>query len=319
MGALGKIRNRSGLLLTVIGFAMLAFILGDFMQSKRSGSSGTFYVGEVLGENIHVQNFEKTVDIGIENWKTQNPTSVLTQGVISNIRNQAWNQLTRELIMEEEYSKLGISISDDEWMERISGINVHPEVSKIQAFQDPNTGQFDRTKVLAYLQQVEQDQTGESVRNWLNFQDYLINVIRNAKYDKLIEKGTFINSEEAMISFNEGTQITTFDYISVPYTSVDDSLIDITSKDIKKYYNENKEEKYKQDLSRDVEYVVFSVVPTLEDDNETKKSIENIKEDFANYDDYLTMVRRNSDNTRVMFNFQSQESMKNDSAFYSII
>ncbi len=319
MGALGKIRNRSGLLLTVIGFAMLAFILGDFMQSKRSGSSGTFYVGEVLGENIHVQNFEKTVDIGIENWKTQNPTSVLTQGVISNIRNQAWNQLTRELIMEEEYSKLGISISDDEWMERISGINVHPEVSKIQAFQDPNTGQFDRTKVLAYLQQVEQDQTGESVRNWLNFQDYLINVIRNAKYDKLIEKGTFVNSEEAMISFNEGTQITTFDYISVPYTSVDDSLIDITYKDIKKYYNENKEEKYKQDLSRDVEYVVFSVVPTLEDDNETKRSIENIKEDFANYDDYLTMVRRNSDNTRAMFNFQSQESMKNDSAFSSII
>ena len=49
MGALGKIRNRSGLLLAVIGFAMLAFILGDFMQSKRSGSSGTFYVGEVLG------------------------------------------------------------------------------------------------------------------------------------------------------------------------------------------------------------------------------------------------------------------------------
>ena len=65
--------------------------------------------------------------------------------------------------MEEEYSKLGLGISDDEWMERISGINVHPEVSKIQAFQDPNTGQFDRTKVLAYLQQVEQDETGESI------------------------------------------------------------------------------------------------------------------------------------------------------------
>ena len=138
MGALGKIRNRSGLLLAVIGFAMLAFILGDFMQSKRSGSSGTFYVGEVLGENIHVQNFEKTVDIGIENWKTQNPTSILTQGVIANVRNQAWNQLTRELIMENEYEKLGLGISDDEWMERISGINVHPEVSKIQAFPRSN-------------------------------------------------------------------------------------------------------------------------------------------------------------------------------------
>ena len=318
MGALGKIRNRSGLLLAVIGFAMLAFILGDFMQSKRSGGPSTLYVGEVLGENIHIQNFEKTVDIGIENWKTQNPTAILTQGVIANVRNQAWNQLTRELIMENQYSLLGLGISDDEWMERISGLNVHPEVSKIQAFQDPNTGQFDRTKVLGYLQQVEQDQTGESVRNWLNFQDYLINVVRNEKYDKLVEKGTFINSEEAMISYNEGTQVTNYDYINVPYSTIDDSLIDISSKEVKKYYNENKE-KYKQELSRDVEYVVFSVIPTLEDDNETRESIDALKEDFKNYDDYLTMVRRNSDNTRALFNFQNEESLKNDSAFSSLL
>ena len=318
MGALGKIRNRSGLLLAVIGFAMLAFILGDFMQSKRSGGSGTLYVGEVLGENIHVQNFERTVDIGIENWKTQNPNSILTQGVIANIRNQAWNQLTRELIMEEEYSKLGISISDDEWMERISGVNVHPEVSKIQAFQDPNTAQFDRTKVLGYLQQVEQDQTGESVRNWLNFQDYLIKVIRNEKYDKLVEKGTFINSEEAMISYNEGTQITSYDYITIPFSTIDDSLVEISSKDVKKYYNKNKE-KYKQELSRDVDYVVFSVVPTLDDDNETRRSIEDLIDDFKNYDDYLSMVRRNSDNTRSIFNFQKEEELMNDSAFSTLI
>ena len=319
MGALGKIRNRSGLLLAVIGFAMLAFILGDFMQSKRSGSSGTFYVGEVLGENIHVQNFEKTVDIGIENWKTQNPGSVVTQGVIANVRTQAWNQLTRELIMENEYEKLGLGISDDEWMERISGINVHPEVSKIQAFQDPTNGQFDRTKVLAYLQQVEQDETGESVRNWLNFQDYLINVIRNAKYDKLVETGTYINSKEAMISYNEGTQVTTYDYITVPFSSIDDSLVNISSKDIKKFYNKNKEKKYKQNLSRDIDYVVFSVVPTLEDDNETKNSIENIINDFANIDDYQTIVRRNTDNTRAIFSFQNEDALNNDSAFATLV
>ena len=41
MATLGNIRNRSGLLLSVIGIAMLAFILGDFMQSQRSGGSGS--------------------------------------------------------------------------------------------------------------------------------------------------------------------------------------------------------------------------------------------------------------------------------------
>ena len=152
----------------------------------------------------------------------------------------------------------------------------------------------------------------------MNFQDYLINVLRNEKFDKLVEKGTFINSEEAMISYNEGTQVTSYDYINVPYSSIDDSLIDVSSKEVKKYYNKNKEN-FKQELSRDVEYVVFSVVPTLEDENATRESIDGLKEDFANYDDYLTMVRRNSDNSRVLFNFQERESLQNDSAFSSLL
>jgi len=318
MGTLGKIRNRSGLLLTVIGFAMLAFILGDFMQSTRSSGSGTLYVGELLGEQILIQTFEKTVDQGIENWKTQNPNQIVNQSVISSVRNQAWAQLTRELIMDDEYIKLGIGISDDEWMERISGLNVHPEVSKIPAFQDPNNGRFDRTKVLAYLQQVEQDETGASVNNWLSFQDYLINVIRNEKYDKLVEKGVYINSEESKISYNEGTQITTYNYISLPYSMIEDSLVELSDKEIKNYYNKNKND-YSQEKSKNIDYVVFNVVPTKGDDLETRASLNDLKSDFVNYDDYLTLVRRNSDNARAVFNFNKKEDFVQDSAFSLLV
>jgi peptidyl-prolyl cis-trans isomerase D len=318
MGTLGKIRNRSGLLLTVIGFAMLAFILGDFMQSTRSSGPSTLYVGELLGEQILIQTFEKTVDQGIENWKSQNPNQIVNQSVISSVRNQAWAQLTRELIMDEEYIKLGIGISDDEWMERISGLNVHPEVSKIPAFQDPNNGRFDRTKVLAYLQQVEQDETGASVNNWLSFQDYLINVIRNEKYDKLVEKGVYINSEESKISYNEGTQLTTYNYISLPYSMIEDSLVELSDKEIKNYYNENKND-YSQEKSKNIDYVVFNVVPTKGDDLETRASLNDLKSDFVNYDDYLTLVRRNSDNARAVFNFNKKEDFVQDSAFSLLV
>jgi peptidyl-prolyl cis-trans isomerase D len=318
MGTLGKIRNRSGLLLTVIGFAMLAFILGDFMQSTRSSGPSTLYVGELLGEQILIQTFEKTVDQGIENWKSQNPNQIVNQSVISSVRNQAWAQLTRELIMDEEYIKLGIGISDDEWMERISGLNVHPEVSKIPAFQDPNNGRFDRTKVLAYLQQVEQDETGASVNNWLSFQDYLINVIRNEKYDKLVEKGVYINSEESKISYNEGTQITTYNYIALPYSMIEDSLVELSDKEIKNYYNENKND-YSQEKSKNIDYVIFNVVPTKGDDLETRASLKDLKSDFANYDDYLTLVRRNSDNARAVFNFNKKEDFVQDSAFSLLV
>ena len=203
MGTLGKIRNRSGLLLTVIGFAMLAFILGDFMQSKRSGPSGSLYVGELLGENILIQKFEETVEVGKTNWQSQNPNQVLSQTILGQVRSQAWDQLTRELVMNNEYDVLGLGVSDEEWMERISGVNVHPEISKIQSFQDLNTGTFDRTKVLGYLQQIEQDPSGEALNRWIEFQQYLMNTILNNKYNKLVEKGSYVNSLEAQNSFNE--------------------------------------------------------------------------------------------------------------------
>ena len=68
MATLGKIRNRSGLLLAVIGIAMLAFILGDFMQSKRVGGNGSIVIGEVSGDEILIQDFQEKVDEGIENY-----------------------------------------------------------------------------------------------------------------------------------------------------------------------------------------------------------------------------------------------------------
>ena len=62
MATLGKIRNRSGLLLAVIGFAMLAFILTDFMNSLGSGNRGSVYVGEIFGKDILYQEYEKKVE-----------------------------------------------------------------------------------------------------------------------------------------------------------------------------------------------------------------------------------------------------------------
>ena len=103
MATLGRIRNRSGLLLAVIGIAMLAFILGDFMQSKRSGGGGSIYVGEVLGEDVMRQAYEVKVEEGINNWKQQNPQSVLNQTTTAQIRSQIWDQYVRELVMNNEY------------------------------------------------------------------------------------------------------------------------------------------------------------------------------------------------------------------------
>ena len=309
MATLGKIRNRSGLLLTVIGIAMLSFILGDFLKSTNSGGGQGLYVGNVLGEDVLRQNFEIKVEEGIENWKNQNQQSVLNQTTIGQIRAQIWDQYIRELIMENEFDKLGINVSDDEFFELLQGMNVHPEIVKIPAFQDPETGQFDRTKVIGYLKQIDQDQTGEARTRWIGFQKYLIGLIKTSKYNSLVNKAMYVTNEEARIDFNANNQNVTFNYVSIPFTAVADADVEPTESEINTYYSNHKED-YTQDASKDVDFVVYSVVPSAEDDATTKAEITDLVEDFKLFEDYELMARRNSDNTNSKFLFTTEDGLQ---------
>ena len=309
MATLGKIRNRSGLLLTVIGIAMLSFILGDFLKSTNTGGGQGLYVGNVLGEDVLRQNFEIKVEEGIGNWKNQNQQTVLNQTTIGQIRAQIWDQYVRELIMENEFEKLGINVSDDEFFELLQGVNVHPEIVKIPAFQDPATGQFDRTKVLGYLKQIDQDETGEARTRWIGFQKYLIGLIKISKYNSLVNKAMYVTNEEARIDFNANNQNITFNYVSIPFTAVADADAEPTESEINTYYSNHKED-YTQDASKDVDFVVYSVVPSTEDDATTKAEITDLVEDFKLFEDYELMARRNSDNTNARFVFTTEDGLQ---------
>lgn len=309
MATLGKIRNHTKLLLVVIGVGMLAFIGGDFMSSLGSGGGGGIYVGEVLGEDVLRQDYEVKAEEGINNWKSQNQQSILTQTIIGQIRSQVWDQHVRELVMNNEYTKLGIDVSADECWEVQQGINVHPEISKIPAFQDQATGQFDRTKLIGYLKQIDQDQTGEARTRWLGFEKYLIGLIKTSKYNSLVAKAMYVTNEEAKIYFNEKSQNITFNYVAIPLTSVADSTVEPTESEIETYYINHKSN-YEQNASKDVDFVVFSVIPSTEDDATTKSSIEDLKADFAIYEDYDLMARRNSDNTTARFTFATKKELQ---------
>ena len=308
MATLGKIRNRSGLLLTVIGVAMLAFILGDFMSSLGSSGGGSIYVGEVLGEDVTRQAYELKVEEGIQNWKSQNQQGVLNQTTTSQIRSQIWDQYVRDLIMNNEFGKLGIDVSDDEFFELLQGLNVHPEISKVPAFQDQLTGQFDRTKVLGYLKQIDQDPTGEARTRWVGFQKYLIGLIKTSKYNSLVSNAMYVTDEEARINFNENSQNITFNYVAIPFSSIADSSVEPTEIELANYYTDNKSA-YEQDASNDVDFVVFTVIPSLEDDETTKSAISDLKADFTIFEDYALMARRNSDNSSARFTFTTKEGL----------
>ena len=309
MATLEKIRSKSGLLLAVIGIAMLAFILGDLLKSTNSGVANDGNVGQVLGEDVSIQSFQQKVDEGIENWKSQNQQAVLDQTTLAQIRDQIWEQYVRELVMKNQFEELGVAVSDDEWMERISGINVHPEISKIPSFQDPATGQFDRTKVLGYLQQIDQDTTGEALTRWVGFQKYLIDLIKTSKYNSLVGKAMFTTTEEAKIQFHAEMDTAAFNYVVIPFTSINDADVKPTDDELEAYYSIHKAE-YEQEASKDVDFVVYTVVPSVEDDAITKEEITKLVVDFEASDDYELMARRNSDNTNSRFTYNTKDELQ---------
>ena len=319
MAALENIRKRSVLLLSVIGFAMLAFILGDFMQSQRSGGPSSSTVGEVLGEKINIQNFQIKVEEGIENFKIQNPTSSVDQQTTVQIRNQIWDQYIKELILNNQFSNLGIDVTDDEFFELLQGSNVHPEISKVPAFQDPNTGQFDRSRIVGYLKNIDTDPTGEAKIRWISFQKYLLNQIKESKYNDLLQNSMSVTNLEAIERHAEKNYDVSFNCITVPFSYINDSLVSVSENEINAYYKQNIED-YKQEESKDVDYVVFNVVYSAEDELETLKSITNIINDFKNLSDTDVdlFVRRNTDNTISNFAYK-KESEFDDPKFKELL
>ena len=309
MSTLGSIRKRSSLLLLVIGLAMLAFILGDFMQSKRGGSGGGIFIGEVSGEDISIQIFQEKVQKGTENWQNQNQNSKLTQNTLAQIRNSIWDEHIKELIMHQEFEKLGIDVDSDELFELFQGDNVHSEISKIPIFQDANTKLFDRAKAVQYMKNLENDQTGEAQQQWIEFEDYIANLRRSEKYKKLVEQGMYVTSAEAMLSFNQGNANISIEYVSIPFQYIVDSLIDVSESEVSFYY-ENHINDYQQEASRNVDYVVYTVVPSEEDDKDTKDNISNLIKDFSSYGNFEVFVKRNSDNTSTIYNFTTQDEIK---------
>lgn len=308
MATLQNIRNRSGLLLLVIGIAMLAFILGDFMQSQRSGSGGSLYVGEVAGQDLNIQAFEERIQKGTENYRNSNPNTIINQTVLSQIRNSIWDEYIKELIMDAEFEKLGIDVNSEELFELFQGNNLHPEISKIELFQDPNSKQFDRTRMIQYMKSLESDQNQEAIDQWLGFEDYISDLRKNEKYNTLLSKGIYVNSYEAQLYFNDGNENTSFEYVSIPTGTIPDSIINIKDSELRNYYDNNSE-KYQQDESYDVDYVVFTTVPSKEDDEDTKKDLAAIIQNFASYEDFEIFVKRNSDVSNVQFSFLKEEQI----------
>lgn len=292
MGVIGKIRSYSGLLIAIIGVGLVAFVLGDLFQyGPARGTRPDMEVARVGSESISFPEFDERYNQHLENWKHQTGETSPNQLQMHNIRRQAWEQMVNEVVLEKELEKLGIGVSSDELLEMVTGADPHPSI--VQSFTSPETGEFQPEQVRNFIQNI--DRMEPQMRNqWMMLEQNIKKDRKQQKYQNLIRKSFYVPETLAEINHYNNNSVLEISFLAKNYDSISDDELEISEADIKKAYEENKHN-YKQDPSRDIEYVVLPVFPTDEDRKNEKEEVLALMEELKTVEDVELFINSVSD------------------------
>jgi peptidyl-prolyl cis-trans isomerase D len=290
MAVIGKIRSYSGLLIAVIGIALAAFVLGDFMGYGPSGSQNT-EVGSVGSKKIVYPEFENRVAQATENWRNQTGNQTPGPNETFQIRQQVWDQMLREALLAREFDQLGLKISPDELTELVIGNDPHPAI--LQSFTNPNDGSFNPQTVIEFVQNLGQMEP--SMQNqWFMLEDFIREQRKETKFHTLIRKGFYAPLAFARADYQERNVTADVNLLVKRFDQIHDSLVVVSDRDIRNAYNEHKHS-FKREKSRDLEYVVFPIFPSDQDRESVRLETERLKQEFINAENVENFVNVNSD------------------------
>lgn len=252
MAVLSKIRERSVLLILVIGFCLLAFIIGDLFNSGGLGMPSR-YVGSVNGKDILVDEF--LMKKSQYEQQGMSPTQAATQ---------VWNQEVNLAIMNEQFENLGFRVGESHI---VDGLKNDPELGQNQLFLNA-LGQFDFSKFKEFFaSNPGQEAYIENKEN---------NIVLNAKYRMYIDMvraASFTTDLEGKIKYEAQSDKVTFDYVPVLFSTVKDSEVELKDEEIVAYMKKYPK-RFKSEENREFEFVVFEDKASAEDEAAIRKNIE---------------------------------------------
>lgn len=292
MALIGKIREKSWLLVAVIGIAMLAFILGDLESVFGGGATEDQYgIGKVEGEKIDEEKYENVVQNTrnqiYQNKMQQNQGQAvpLDENDEENARSQAWSAIVSEALINRELEKIGLIVDDVELDNVLYGtedFEPSPAISEAQIFIDSATQEFDPSLVRQYLDNLENSPEPDALERLEGTLDYVKQYRREQKYNVLLEKGLHATTLEGKEEYYAQKEVKNVSYVYQSFAKVaPDEVGEITEEELKTFYEENKDKnKYKSTASRKLSYFSIPAVPSAEDSLRTQELLEKIKNKF---------------------------------------
>ena len=294
MAVLEKIRVKFGLVISIIiALALLSFIIDPgTLESALNTMSSKYDVGQIAGKNISYTDFQSDIDryTAINELMSGTVRDEQTQ---QQIRNAAWQELLDKYMFVKNAREAGITVGQDEMVALMGGEYVSPAITQNPLFMD-ETGNFSADRLKAFISEVDSDESGRLRTYW----NYVQNTVHNqqfyAKYGSLFNASGMDNALQLAQAIQEGNTTADVDYVLALYPVVPDSTITVSSTEIRDYYKKHKEF-FKQRANREIEYVVYEVVPSAADIAAASEEMTNLYEECATTDNMRSFLSKNSD------------------------
>ena len=292
MAVLEKIRVRFGILISVvIALALLSFIIDpNTISQVASTMSSKYRVGKIDGNSVSYQDFDNELNYQNRIFEYMYRRNANTDQEMEYVRNMAWKNFIDRYMFLPEAKKAGIQVGEAELVDLTSGDMASPMIRQI--FVD-ETGAFSPEMVDTYIKNMRQyDQSGQMKMFW----DYLQNTVTTeqyyTKYNSLFTAGNFTNPLMMTNEIAENNNSADVEFVMLPYGYQRDTTIEVTDSEIRSYYKEHKK-LYRQNASRDIEYVVFEVKPSQTDIADANEKVVKVYDEFCSTDNVRNFLMKN--------------------------
>ena len=311
MAVLQKIRVKFGLAISIIiALALLSFIIDpNTLESALHSMSSKYDVGEIAGKSISYTDFQENVDKFSTIQQVATGSSVQNEQSQIQVRNAAWQDYLDRYMFVKNAKNAGIRVGEDEIVDLTTGNNISPVLANNPAFAD-ETGAYSPDALRDFVQyQVESDASGSLKTFW----HYLQNAVLVQKYYEKFG-ALFTNSAVQPKFFTdrvvaENNTSVKVDYVMIPFDYAD-STVKVSTAEVKSYYKAHKEN-YKQNAGRDIEYVVYEVVPSESDIQKTSDDMEAVVGDFASTGNMKAFLLKNSERSYSEYWYKKGELANN--------
>ncbi len=289
MAVLETIRVKFGILITVlIAVALLSFIIDpSTLQSVSASMSSKYDVGEIAGKSISYENFQEEVD-KLTSISEMNGMPVHGEEAMAAVRNQAWNQFVDEYLFVPQAREAGFEVGNEEMYKMMSGEIMSPVLMQIFG------GNMSKELLVQLESQVNSDESGRMRMFWDNLLKNVKTAQYYSKYESVLMKSNFTNSLMLTEQIKDNNSTFDVEFVMVPFGFAQDTTIVVSDKEIKNYYDSHKKY-YRQNASRDIDYVVFEITPSAEDIEAANNAIANVYELFASTENMKSFLLANSD------------------------